>query len=149
MPTLYEYSKALMLMREKRAYAIAAPDGENNEVFFIGDDGALKICKPIPSYPTTALADDPPYTVTQLESSGWILPNYCDLADDAFRSFLGKVGVKIAAIEGILSEIQGKASDYDLREFFDTAQELLAETLELVGEMQRMKFDVKPQKNKD
>ena len=149
MPRLYEYSEALTRMREKRVYAIAAPDGENNEVFFIGRNGALQTCKPIPAYPTTVFANDSPYTVAQLEASGWILPNYCDHTDDDFRFFLGNVGTKIAALEGILAAIQSKANDCDLREFFKTAQKLLTETLDLVGGMQRMKFDAKPQENKD
>ena len=149
MPRLYEYSEALTLMQEKRVYAIAAPDGENNEVFFIGHDGALQICKPVPSYPTTVFAVNPPYTVAQLESSGWILPNYDDHTDDAFRTFLGNVAANIAALEGILAAIRGKASDCDSRELFTAARRLLTATRDFIEDMQQMKFDVQPQKNKD
>lgn len=139
MPALYDYYQALTLMKRKGVYAIAAPDEQKNEVFFVGEDGCLRVYKPIPGYPTTDVAVDSPYTLQQLETSGWmILDYYRSAADSAFRGFTGKLNANIAAVSGVLNIIQEKTNDLDLRAFFETVEALLAEIRERIEKYERL-----------
>lgn len=150
MPALYDYSQALTLMKRKGVYAIAAPTGQKNEVFFVGEDGCLRVYKPIPGYPTTDVAVNSPYTLQQLETSGWmILDYYHSAADRAFRGFSGKLNANIAAVSGVLDIIQEKTDDLDLRAFFETAEELLTETRKQIEKYERLSAQEKERLSKE
>ena len=139
MAKLCEYSEALALMRSKGFYAIAAPDGEKNELFFVSNDGSLRVCKPVPPSPMSASSEASPYSLAQLESSGWVLPNYYyAVCDGGFRAFLGRLDANIAAVIGVLSAIQEKVIDLTLQEFLDTANGLLAKLRESIEEYRQV-----------
>lgn len=137
MPALYDYPEALSLMKLKGFYAIAAPTGQKNEMFFVEPNGCLKVYKPIPGYPTTDVAVDSPYTLQQLETSGWVIPNYYCASNSATLAFLTNLDINIAKLDGVIGMIRRETGGFDFLSAFETARGLLEEMREQIKAQKR------------